>query len=253
MSTSAMARAAVPSRGIGGHRGASAVRPENTLAAFQEAVRLGAVMVELDLRGTADGHVVAMHDASIDRTTDGTGLVAELTLAQLKRLDAGRHAGPEFAGEPIPTLEEVLDWAPDGVLLNLQIKARERIAQQVTRLLVTRGLERGAFLSCRSTARRDARTVNPAVPICSLSRKKTRRQYVEYAIQERAHLIQLHHQRGLPDAPTVRAAHAAGISVVYFDDPADPRPAEAWRAGADYVLVNDVEAALQAVPEARRR
>jgi glycerophosphoryl diester phosphodiesterase len=90
--------------------------PENTLAAFGEAMRQGAHVIEIDLRGTKDGEVVVMHDATLDRTTNGHGRVVDHTLAQLKRLDAGR-------GERIPTYEEVLQLvAGTDALLLLDIK-----------------------------------------------------------------------------------------------------------------------------------
>src|SRR5213594_3703990 len=84
------------------HRGASAAAPESTLAAFRLAAKLGADGIELDVRGTADGQLVVIHDASVDRTTDGSGKIAALTLEQLHRFDAGRKFGPSFRGERIP-------------------------------------------------------------------------------------------------------------------------------------------------------
>ena len=90
------------------HRGASAEAPENTLAAFRLALEQGAAVVECDVHLSADGVPVVIHDATVDRTTDGTGDVASLTLAQLKALDAGKSKGARFAGERIPTLDETL-------------------------------------------------------------------------------------------------------------------------------------------------
>ncbi len=105
-----------------GHRGACAVAPENTMASFQRAWEEGADVVELDVRRSADGHVVVIHDATVDRTTDGHGPVAELTLQELKRLDAGRWFDPAFVGESIPTLAEVLAWARGRIGLLLELK-----------------------------------------------------------------------------------------------------------------------------------
>jgi glycerophosphoryl diester phosphodiesterase len=78
----------MPSRGICAHRGASDTHPENTLAAFREAIRLGVHMIEFDVALSKDGQLVLMHDTTVDRTTDGDGPVSELTLAELKKLDA---------------------------------------------------------------------------------------------------------------------------------------------------------------------
>ncbi len=104
------------------HRGLAPGLPENTLAAFQDVVSRGVRVIEVDLRGTADGEVVVMHDETVDRTTDGVGDVTTLTLAEVKALDAGSYAGAEFAGERVPTYEEALAFAQDyGVVLLLDI------------------------------------------------------------------------------------------------------------------------------------
>ncbi len=105
-----------------GHRGAPKVAPENTIASFQKAREMGADGVELDVMLCADGEVVVSHDFSVDRTTDGQGRVQDLALADLKALDAGSWFGPEFSGERIPTLLEVVQWAGDDLLLNIELK-----------------------------------------------------------------------------------------------------------------------------------
>jgi len=105
------------------HRGASALAPENTIAAFERAVELGADVIELDLHMSRDGELVVIHDDTLDRTTDGRGVVHELNLKDLKRLDAGRWFGKEFAGERIPTLTEVLQRFAGKVPLALEVKA----------------------------------------------------------------------------------------------------------------------------------
>ncbi len=90
------------------HRGASATAPENTVAAFSRALRAGARTLEMDVRFTKDGKPVIMHDATVDRTTNGTGPVSALTLAQVRRLDAGRWFAKRFRGTRVPTLRQVL-------------------------------------------------------------------------------------------------------------------------------------------------
>jgi glycerophosphoryl diester phosphodiesterase len=102
------------------HRGASLLEPENTLAAFEAAAQAGADVVELDVRLTADGVPVVLHDADVAATTDGTGFVHELTVGQLKRLDASRGQGPR---QEVPTLEEALEViGRGGAAANLEIK-----------------------------------------------------------------------------------------------------------------------------------
>ena len=104
-----------------GHRGASAYAPENTLAAFRLAAEMGADGVELDAKVARDGVVVIMHDPTVDRTTDGTGRVSDLTLAELKRLDAGAKFHAKFAGERIPTLEEVFEAVSNQLIINIEL------------------------------------------------------------------------------------------------------------------------------------
>ena len=106
-----------------GHRGAPMAGPENTLASFQKARESGADGVEFDVMLCADGEVVVSHDFSVQRTTDGQGRVKELTLAHLKALDAGSWFGARFAGERMPTLHEVVQWAGDDMLLNIELKS----------------------------------------------------------------------------------------------------------------------------------
>jgi glycerophosphoryl diester phosphodiesterase len=91
------------------HRGHSSVAPENTIAAIERAVAAGVRAVEFDVRRTADGAIVLMHDKTVERTTDGSGAVADLNLGELERLDAGSWKSPEFAGERVPTLRAALE------------------------------------------------------------------------------------------------------------------------------------------------
>lgn len=105
------------------HRGASGYAPENTLAAFKRGVALGATFIETDLQLTRDSRFVAMHDATLNRTTNGQGKVHDMTMAELRRLDAGSWFGSEFAGERIPTLDDILEFSKkNDVVFYLELK-----------------------------------------------------------------------------------------------------------------------------------
>ncbi len=108
------------------HRGASGVAPENTLVAFRKALELGVDALEMDLRVTRDGAVVVIHDATLDRTTDGRGSVGDLTLEEVKRSDAGTKFATAFRGERVPTLREVIELVKGSgntrVRLDLELK-----------------------------------------------------------------------------------------------------------------------------------
>lgn len=108
------------------HRGFSFAYPENTLAALQGALDIGADGLEFDIHFSKDGEMVVIHDEELDRTTNGSGFVVNHTLAQLKELDAGSWFAPEFASEKIPTLSEVLDLVTrfgKSITLNVEIKS----------------------------------------------------------------------------------------------------------------------------------
>lgn len=104
------------------HRGISARYPENTLAAFIGAIDVGAHMIELDVCLSKDRHLVVIHDETVDRTTNGTGPVKTLTLAQLRKLDAGSWFDPRFHAERLPTLAQVLDTVKGRLMVNIEIK-----------------------------------------------------------------------------------------------------------------------------------
>lgn len=106
-----------------GHRGSPRAAPENTLASFRQAARDGATWVEFDVSLTLDGRAVIFHDDDLDRTSDGTGPLALMPFDAVLNLDAGSWFSPDFAGEPVPTLEQALDlFAELGLGFNMEIK-----------------------------------------------------------------------------------------------------------------------------------
>jgi glycerophosphoryl diester phosphodiesterase len=110
-----------------GHRGYSLRYPENTIPAFQAAKDWGATTVEIDVMLSRDGVPVILHDHTVDRTTDGHGFAADLTLDHIRSLDAGARFDSRFAGTKVPTLEEALDWAKrEDMGVVLEIKEYER-------------------------------------------------------------------------------------------------------------------------------
>jgi glycerophosphoryl diester phosphodiesterase len=134
------------------HRGDSAEAPENTLAAFRLAIHSGAEGVEFDVQASRDAVPVVIHDRTLERTTDGAGLVGEHTLAELKALEAGAWKAPAFAGERIPTLEEALNLLRGSALaLNIELKTSEMfypgLAEAVARIVREMGLAGRTILS----------------------------------------------------------------------------------------------------------
>ena len=114
---------------VAAHRGFSEKYPENTMEAFRAALEVGADEIETDVRVTADGELVLIHDDTVGRTTDGTGKVCEMTLNELRTLDAGVKKGAEFAGAKVPTLRELLELVKDHPTLTLDIELKEYPAE----------------------------------------------------------------------------------------------------------------------------
>jgi glycerophosphoryl diester phosphodiesterase len=140
--------------------------PENTLAAFRHSVALGFPVIEVDLRATADGHIVIMHDETVDRTTSGTGEVGQMTLAEVRSLDAGSHAGPRFAGEPVPTYPETLEaLRGSGATLVLDIKQGATLDnERVVRLTEQHGAAPDVIVGARGiTDLLDFKRLNPSL------------------------------------------------------------------------------------------
>ena len=152
------------------HRGASAYAPENTLSAFEIAFKQGAHAIELDAKLSADGQVVVIHDATVNRTTDGKGRVANLELAALRELDAGSSFSEEFRGEKIPILPEVFELVVGTrLIINVELtnysNPRDTLVDQVCGLVRRFGLEKNVLFSSFLPANLvKARTLLPDVP-----------------------------------------------------------------------------------------
>jgi glycerophosphoryl diester phosphodiesterase len=151
------------------HRGNRVACPENTLAAFRRALADGADILETDLRVTADGHFVCIHDATLDRTTTGRGPVAERTLAELKQFRAN-YGRPEFEAERIPALAEVAALLPPAVALALELKTDRFLEPEVCRRLAgeldAAGVRaRTVLLSFRLRRMQAVRVIAPDLPL----------------------------------------------------------------------------------------
>lgn len=134
------------------HRGFSAAFPENTMVAFDAAEKLGVDGIELDVQLTKDGQLVVIHDSTLERTTSGTGNVADFTVAQLKQLSAGAWFASCFQNERVPLLEEVLEWAKGNKLkINVELKStadqRERMLRKIIEMVGASGIANRIILS----------------------------------------------------------------------------------------------------------
>lgn len=184
-------RVTMPNAGISAHRGASDTHPENTLPALREALRLGAHQIEFDVYLSKDGVPVLMHDHTVDRTTDGSGVVFEMTLEQLKKLDAGSWKDPRFAGTRVPTLDEALAIMPPNVWLNVQLRGDREVGRKVAQAIVKHGQLHQAFLACGREVALGAREIEPSIMICNMENQGASAAYVNATLQQRDHFIQI--------------------------------------------------------------
>ncbi len=225
------------------HRGASHEAPENTLAAFLLAAELGADGIELDVQLSKDGQVVVIHDFVLETTTDGQGPVQDRTLAELKELDAGSSYDPDFAGQRIPTLQQVIEAVGRHLLLNIELKTKNvrdtRLAQAVTRIVEEHHLlDRVVVSSFNPLALRQVRQLNPWISLGLLYAPDMplylRRAWLRRLFRPEA----LHPHHSMVDAEYVGWAKAQGhrIHTWTVDD-----PGEMWqlmRQGVDIIITN---------------
>src|SRR6266540_2789419 len=235
------------------HRGASSTWPENTIPSFEDAIRLGAGIVELDVRLSLDGVPVVIHDPAVDRTTDGTGLVHELGAAELSSLNAGTEAEPT----PVPTLAEVLRCVSGRAAIAAEVKnipgepafepTREPIVEAIHAELERQGFD-GAVLviSFNPSSIAASKLVAPDVPTGFLTTDLVPpREALAYAAPAGHDMVLPGTRASIPAGPSfVDEVHAAGLRVGTWtvDDPETVRML--LDRGFDAVASNDPEMAL---------
>ena len=219
------------------HRGASSSAPENTLAAFDLALEMGARHLELDVELTRDGHVVVIHDDTVDRTTDGSGPVTAHTLDELRRLDAGRWFGAAFAGERIPTYEDVLVRYRGRAHLHTEIKGRApELTRQTVDLIRRHGMESEVTLTSFQRVRlEEVRAYAPELPSGWLVTDVSETTLAE---ARRLGLVQLCPRAPLVTRELVQRLHAMGFVVRAWGVATEDLMRQVAEAGADGMTVN---------------
>jgi glycerophosphoryl diester phosphodiesterase len=250
------------------HRGASARAPENTLEAFRMAVEAGAGGLELDVHMTLDKEVVAIHDATVDRTTNGSGAVAEMTLEELRGLDAGYRFSPDGGGTypyrgrglRVPTLAEIFEEFPDAAV-NMEIKAGQRGIEEAV-LEVIRGVEeRTLVASSHHAVVRRFRRVSRGRVSTGASRleigaffllSRLRLEWLARPAYEALQVPVEHEGITLVTPRFLEAAHSRGVRVDVWtiNDPAEMR--RLLDLGVD-VLMTDRPETLADLLEERRK
>jgi glycerophosphoryl diester phosphodiesterase len=188
-----------------GHRGARAYAPENTLASFKKALEIGVDAIELDVRKTKDNQIVVIHDADVKRTTDGEGIVSELTIGQIKGFSAE-------GGEKIPTLQEALDFLDKKVKILIELKETD-IEEQVLSILCERKLEKNVvIISFLEEALKKIREANKDIETGLIYAKHSNP--VKAALDLKAnYLVALYR---FTHTATVQKAHENGLKIIVW-------------------------------------
>ena len=211
-----------------GHRGAAGHAPENTLAAVRQGIELGVDFVEIDVRRTADGVLVALHDATVNRTTNGRGRVEALSLGEVRKLDAGN-------GERIPTVEEVLQMAGGrtGLMLELKVDGLAHLTvQTVQKVQLDTPVIYASFLHKELT---HVRAVETEAALMVLFDRLPRTP-VPYAMQYQPVYVGLRHDRAT--RPLVEAFHRENVKVWVYTANSLADIARAISIGVDGVISN---------------
>ena len=222
------------------HRGASGNYPENTLLAFRKALEIGVDEIELDLYFTKDEHLVVMHDSTVDRTTDGAGAIADLTLAEIKALDAGSPFNERFQGERVPTWEESLALVQGKVRLNVHLKEgghpAGRYERKVAKALRDFQMVEASILACNDESVGIFAEIDPAIECRIFRGNRTPEEYIQKSVEMGLRTMQP--GRDITTRDFVQKAHAAGriLHVFYADTPEDMRAY--IEIGIDGILTN---------------
>jgi len=235
------------------HRGFSSVAPENTLAAFRKAIELCADMVECDVRRSGDGRLVVIHDPTVDRTTNGRGAVADMSLAELRELDAGSWFSAEFAGERIPTLEEVLDLPRGRSKLIVEVK-EEGLEDEVVSAAEARGMDDEVLVASfhyRIGVRMpELDTRFPFIPLACLPRNADEDESVRVADEAASvngWMFGVNHTAITP--ALVRATHAANLRLMAWTVNNEEDIRSVVEMGVDAIASNDLALLLRVLAE----
>ncbi len=229
------------------HRGYRAKYPENTKVAFENAINIGAKMIELDVSLTKDRQVVVIHDDTLERTTNGKGAINCFTLAELKKLDAGSWYDPQFKGERIPTLEEVLDLVKDRTLMNIELKeiyyeeqdSTDTIENQVINLVRKKGMEQAVIISSFEIKYLERLCKKDNLPAMAfISRKPADASVVEAC--KKLELFSWHPWYEILTQEQVDMMHDAGIKVFSFTVNSKDTFLKLCKMGVDGVFTDDI-------------
>ncbi len=245
--TGSVEKYGLPERGICAHRGANETHPENTIAAFEEAIRLGAQMVEFDVRMTKDNKLIIIHDRSVDRTTNGMGLVEDLTWNEIKDLDAGEWKSIKFKGEKVPLFDEALDVFPKNIWLNIHLKGNDELGQAVANVLLTKKREHQGIIACNNESARGVKKVDQNIMICNMERQGDRKAYISETIKGNFSTLQLLKKRNDGTLQNdILELKKNQIRINYYFSNTVEETIKLFDLGVDFILTDRLSEMLEA-------
>jgi glycerophosphoryl diester phosphodiesterase len=241
-----------------GHRGSCALAPENTIASFKLAVEHGADFIELDAKLSSDDEVMVIHDQTVDRTTNGSGRVNQLTRAQLQALDAGSKFDQKFKGEKIPTLDEVFKAVGSQVYVNVELtnyaSKNDDLVQKVVNLVIDNQMEnRVLFSSFLPRNLAQAHALLPEAPVAILCLTGIAGVFTRSSLLLRTSPDIVHPYLLDVSARSVKKEHDRGRRVHVWTVNADTDIRRMVRAGVDGIFTDDPLKARKILNETLKR
>lgn len=233
---------------IQAHRGASGYAPENTMASFKMALELKADYLELDVHLTKDGHLVILHDETVDRTTDGKGAVKNMTLAEIKKLDAGAKFAQKFKGEKVPALDELLKTYSGKIKFNIEIKADE-CEEAVVKLIKKYKIEKDVMVSSfHHEYLQKIKELEPSVVTAGLVMMGPKIKHLKNTIK--ADYLNIH--ESFLTKAVYDKAREIGLGVIVWTVNEKENMKKFTQLGVDGIITNYPDAAVQTVSETQK-
>ncbi len=215
------------------HRGASTLAPENTMSSIEAALKLDVDMIEVDVRTTWEGEIVLMHDSDVSRTTDGSGLVSELTIQDLASLDAGSWFSPRFLNEEIPTLDQALEAVRGTCGLCIEVKDAAP-SEVLARVQTHQCLEQVVIFDFNHERLYEMREISPEIQTLALGVTRENLGDLNTDIFD---AIGSHKSQVC--SPLVDSAHELGLEVFVYTVDDGVKAREMISMGADAIITND--------------
>lgn len=234
------------------HRGVAGLAPENTLVSFQQAMEYHPDAMELDLHLSKDGEIMVIHDSTVDRTTNGKGKVAELTLAELKQLDAGAWFDKKYAGEQIPTFTEVLSLTQDKITLLIELKAAGTAEKAIPMLEKFGMINQVIITSFNPEYLKIAKQLNPNISMMHIFHTDPAKKdtitpltYTTRTLAVSANLMAINYGAVTPEL--IQTAHQRGLLIGVYSVDIEEDIQSMVELGVDNITSNYIDRLLKVV------